>query len=200
VTTIILWRHGNTDWNNQRRFQGQTDVPLNERGIAQAAEAAGRLALLKPDLVITSDLSRCAHTAAALGEVTGLPIERDARLRERCFGEWEKLTQEEVKERYPQAWQRWVAGDPHPGCGIEPIADLGKRIAEVIRQTAERMPGKVSVLVTHGGSTKWGIGALLGWPEETVETLRGMGNCHWAQLYHDAERGWVLVGYNLSAH
>jgi probable phosphoglycerate mutase len=199
VTTIILWRHGNTDWNNQRRFQGQTDVPLNERGIAQAVAAAGKLALLKPDLLITSDLSRCAQTAAALGDATGLPVERDVRLRERGFGEWETLTQEEASGQFPEAWQRWRSGDTDPGCGIESIADLGKRMAEVIRQTAERVPGEVAVLVTHGGSTKWGIGALLGWPEESVETLRGMSNCHWAQLYHDAERGWVLVGYNLGA-
>jgi probable phosphoglycerate mutase len=199
VTTIILWRHGNTDWNNERRFQGQTDVPLNERGVAQAIAAAGKLALFKPDLVVSSDLSRCARTAAALGDVTGLAVERDVRLRERCFGDWETLTRQEVLQRFPSEAARWLAGDPEPGCGIEPIADLGKRMAEVIRHTAERVPGKTAVLVTHGGSVKWGIGALLGWSEESVETLRGMGNCRWAHLYFDNERGWVLVGYNLGA-
>jgi broad specificity phosphatase PhoE len=199
VTTIILWRHGNTDWNNQQRFQGQTDVPLNERGLAQAAAAAQRLAALKPELLISSDLSRCAATAAALGDATGLPVERDVRLRERCFGEWETLTRSEVMQQFPEAWARWRAYDPQPGWGIEPIADLGKRMAEVIGQTAERMPGKTSVLVTHGGSIKWGIGALLGWSEETVETLRGIGNCHWAKLSQEPERGWLLVGYNLSS-
>jgi glucosyl-3-phosphoglycerate phosphatase len=199
VTTIILWRHGNTDWNNQRRFQGQTDVPLNERGLAQTIAAAGKLALLKADLLITSDLSRCAQTAAALVEVSGLAVERDARLRERCFGDWEGLTRDEVIQQHPEAWGRWRSGDEQPGCGIEPVADVGKRMAEFIRQTAERVPGKTAVLVSHGASIKWGIGALLGWPEESVETLRGMSNCHWAQLYHDAERGWVLVGYNLGA-
>ncbi len=199
MTTIILWRHGNTDWNTQQRFQGQTDVPLNERGIEQAAAAAARLAQLQPEIIVSSDLSRCARTAAALGEVTGLPVERDVRLRERCFGEWETLTQEEVKRQFPQAWSRWRRGDAQPGSGIEPIADLGKRIAEVIRQTAERVPGKTAVLVTHGGSIKWGIGEVLGWPREGAETLRGVGNCHWAQLHHGAERGWVLVGYNLAS-
>ncbi len=197
MTTIILWRHGNTDWNNENRFQGQTDVPLNERGVTQAAAAAAKLAQLQPQLLLTSDLSRCARTAEALSELTGLPAERDVRLRERSFGEWETHTRDEVKREHPEAYRRWRLGDPDPGSGIEPIADLGKRVAEVIRQTAERVPGQTAIMCTHGGSVKWGIGALLGWPEEPTETLRGMGNCHWAQLYHDSQRGWVLVGYNL---
>jgi broad specificity phosphatase PhoE len=197
VTTIVLWRHGNTDWNNERRFQGQTDVPLNERGAVQAAAAAAKLAQLQPSLLISSDLSRCASTAAALSELTGLPVERDARLRERSFGEWETHTRDEVAARFPQSYARWLAGHDQPGSGIEPTADLGKRVAEAIRGAAERVVGQTGVLVTHGGSVKWGIGALLGWPEGQTETLRGMGNCHWATLHLDEERGWTLVGYNL---
>lgn len=199
MTTVILWRHGNTDWNTEWRFQGQTDVPLNELGMAQAATAAGKLALLKPELLVTSDLSRTVATAAALAEVTGLPVERDVRLRERYFGGWETLTHEEIQQRFPTSYARWRSGDPQPGDGIEPISDLGKRVAEGIRQAAERVPGKTAVLVTHGGSVKWGIAALLGWSEGVAETLRVMGNCHWAQLQVDAHRGWVLAGYNLVA-
>lgn len=197
MSRVILWRHGNTDWNNQNRFQGQTDVPLNERGVAEAAAAAAKLALLKPDLLISSDLSRAVNTAAALAKVTGLPVERDMRLRERNFGEWETLTGPEVEQKFPEAFARWRAGDPTPAEYIERVADLGKRVAETVRQAAERVPDGLAVLVTHGGSVKWGVAALLGWPEEAGETLRGIGNCHHAELVLDSKRGWVLVSYNV---
>ena len=197
MTTVILWRHGNTDWNNESRFQGQADATLNERGIAQAEAAAAKLALFQPKLLVTSDLSRCTRTAAALSELTGLPAERDSRLRERGFGQWETRTRAEVERDHPAVYLRWHSGHPNPGCGIEPIADLGKRVSEAIGQVAERVPDQLAVLVTHGGAAKWGIGSLLGWRDEAVQTLGGLGNCRWAQLVHDPGRGWVLVGYNL---
>lgn len=198
-TTIILWRHGNTDWNNNGRIQGQLDVPLNSMGLAQAAGSAGRLALLKPDLVITSDSSRAWQTAAALTDVYDVRVERDARLRERSFGPWEGLTIDEVRDRFPEAYARWRAGEPLPEDGLESTADLGKRVAETIREAADRVADGRVILVTHGGSVKWGVITLLGWPEEIAPTLHGMGNCHWAELRHDTVRGWELIRYNAGA-
>ncbi len=195
-TTIILWRHGNTDWNNDGRIQGQLDVPLNSMGLAQATAAAGRLALLKPDLVISSDSSRAWQTAAALTDVYYTPIEREPRLRERSFGPWEGLTIDQVRERFPDSHRRWRAGEPAPEDGLESTADLGKRVAEVIHEAADRAAGGRAILVTHGGSVKWGVITLLGWPEEIAPTLHGIGNCHWTELRHDAVRGWELIRYN----
>ncbi|HEX6684475.1 MAG TPA: histidine phosphatase family protein [Candidatus Limnocylindrales bacterium] len=196
---MILWRHGNTDWNNDGRFQGQTDVPLNERGRAQAAAAASMLAGFKPELLISSDLSRTWDTATALAEATGLPLEREPRLRERGFGLWETLTIDEVQERFPQSHARWLEGDSAPGDEIEPLADLGKRVSEVIRQAAERNPDGVSILVTHGGSIRWGVAALLGWPEDSALTLGAVGNCHWSVLgFQPGHRGWQLLAHNLT--
>jgi probable phosphoglycerate mutase len=196
---ILLWRHGNTDWNNDGRIQGQTDSPLNERGRAQAAAAAERLAALKPSLIISSDLSRCWDTAAQLANLTGLTVEREPRLRERSFGLWEKLTIAEVRERFPESRARWAAGDPDPGDGLEPLADLGKRVAEVIRQAHERNPRGLSILVTHGGSVRWGVTALLGWPEELGLTLGGLRNCHWSELgvHPEYNTGWQLLTHNV---
>jgi broad specificity phosphatase PhoE len=196
VTTIILWRHGNTDWNNNGRIQGQLDVPMNERGVTQAVAAAGRLALLNPDLLISSDSGRAVQTAAALTEVLDLRIERDSRLRERSFGPWEGLTIDEVRERFPTSYDRWRTGDPSPEDGLESTDDLGKRVAEAIREAADRVPGGRAILVTHGGSVKWGLMTLLNWPHEVAPTLRGMGNCHWTELRHDPDRGWELIRYN----
>ena len=73
----MLWRHGQTTWNAQNRFQGQTDIPLSETGVAQAERAARLLAALKPDKIFSSDLSRAASTAAALARITGLPVTLD---------------------------------------------------------------------------------------------------------------------------
>ncbi|WP_020522288.1 histidine phosphatase family protein [Catelliglobosispora koreensis] len=200
MTTVILWRHGNTDWNNARRYQGQTDIPLNERGVAQAAAAATRLALYKPGLIISSDLSRAATTAAELGRVTGLAVERDARLRERSFGPWEGLTRDEVTERYPEAMKRWKVGETLPEDGLEPLADLGKRVTEAIRQAADRVPGGVAVVVTHGASVKWGISTLLGWPDEIARTVRPLDNCHWSELRLEDGKFWVLASHNVGPH
>jgi probable phosphoglycerate mutase len=199
VTRVILWRHGNTDWNADGRIQGQTDVPLNERGRAQALASAARLAALKPDLLVTSDLSRAAHTAAALAQLTGLTAERDARLRERSFGQWETLTSAEAKERFPASHARWVAGDSDPGDGLEPLVDLGKRVTEVIRQAAERAPGALTVLATHGGSAKYGVAALLNWPNELLSTIRSLDNCRWTELRLEPRRGWMLGAHNVGA-
>jgi probable phosphoglycerate mutase len=196
MTTIILWRHGNTDWNNNGRIQGQLDVPLNERGMVEAQGAAGRLALLKPDLLVSSDSGRAVQTAAALTQFLDLRIERDARLRERSFGPWEGLTIDEVRERFPSSFDRWRAGEPVPEDGLESTSDLGKRVAETIREAADRVPSGRAVLVTHGGSVKWGLITLLNWPHEMHRTFRGMDNCHWTELRHDPTRGWELIRYN----
>ena len=69
-TRLVLWRHGQTDWNLASRFQGQTDVPLNFTGIAQAQEAARRVAALHPDAIVSSPLGRTTATADALAELT----------------------------------------------------------------------------------------------------------------------------------
>jgi glucosyl-3-phosphoglycerate phosphatase len=197
-THVILWRHGNTDWNATHRVQGQTDVPLNELGLRQAADSAVRLAARNPTLLLSSDLGRAARTADALADITGLRPERDRRLRERAFGLWETLTTPEIKARFPESRARWEAADPDPGDGIEPMPDLGKRISEIVREVAERNPGAVSVLTSHGGSIKYGTAALLGWPDDILPSLAPIGNCHWVELILDEEHGWRVVAYNAS--
>ena len=74
---LVLWRHGRTAWNADRRFQGQEDVPLDEQGVRQAAEAARHLAVLPPDRIVSSDLGRARVTAGALAAITGLDVHLD---------------------------------------------------------------------------------------------------------------------------
>ena len=105
-----MLRHGRTAWNAERRFQGQADPPLDEVGRAQADEVAGLLAALRPSVIVTSDLLRATQTAAPLGELAGVDVQVDPRLRERSLGHWEGLTRDEVQERYPDEFADWIAG------------------------------------------------------------------------------------------
>ncbi|MGN9809086.1 histidine phosphatase family protein [Micromonospora sp. BQ11] len=197
MTRLIIWRHGNTDWNAASRVQGQTDVPLNDLGREQARDAAPLLAALRPDAIVASDLSRAADTAAALAAVTGLPVRTDARLRERHFGLWQGLHLTEAAERFPDEFARWRAGDPDPGCGIETLDDLGKRVGAAFQEAADLVPGGTVVVTTHGGGARQGVGHLLGWDHLVLRTIGSLSNCHWTELRHNDVRGWHLRAHNV---
>jgi broad specificity phosphatase PhoE len=198
-TKLIIWRHGLTDWNAGERFQGQTDIPLNDRGLAQAQTAAGVLAGRKPDVIVSSDLLRASQTAAALSNVTGVTVTRDRRLRERAFGDWEGCTRAEIAERFPEVWQAWLHGEPLSGHGIESTEEIIKRSGEALSAAAESAPGGLIVAATHGGTSKLALTALLGWPDDVLSQICVLGNCHWMELHHYGSRGWRLMGHNLSA-
>ena len=116
VPRLLLWRHGRTEWNATGRFQGQLDPPLDEEGRNQAVLAAPHLvaAGLPPEetVVVSSDLSRAAETAATLTALLGVPLRLDERLREHGMGSWEGLTRSEVAERFPEQYADWTAGRP----------------------------------------------------------------------------------------
>ncbi|MGC5032662.1 histidine phosphatase family protein [Micromonospora sp. DT229] len=197
MTRLIIWRHGNTDWNAANKVQGQTEVPLNDLGREQAREAAPLLAALNPDAIVTSDLSRAADTAAALAALTGLPVRSDARLRERYFGQWQGLLLTEVAERFPEEYARWRAGDPAPGADVEPLDELGKRMGAALHEIADEMPGGTIVVATHGGAARQGCGQLLGWDHTVLRTIGPLRNCHWTDLRQEGDRGWRLRAYNV---
>ncbi|MFI9643836.1 histidine phosphatase family protein [Micromonospora sp. NPDC051925] len=197
MTRLIIWRHGNTDWNAGGRVQGQTDVPLNDLGRDQARVAAPLLAALRPDVVVASDLRRAADTAAALAQLTGHPVRPDARLRERHFGQWQGLALTEAAERFPAEYARWRAGDPDPGAGIEPLDDLGKRVGEALLAAAELAEGGTVVVATHGGAARQGVGHLLDWDHSVLRSVGSLANCHWTELRRNDVRGWHLRAHNV---
>ena len=197
MTRLIVWRHGNTDWNASHRVQGQTDVPLNALGRQQAVDAAELLIKMRPDVLVSSDLQRAADTAAALAALAGLSVHLDKRLRERYFGSWQGLTMTEVAEVHPQEHARWTAGE-EVGGDVESLDDLGKRVAEALQDAAAMTPaGGTVVVTTHGAAARQGIGHLLGWRLEQLRTLRALQNCHWVELTHDSRRGWQVATYNV---
>ena len=100
VERIILWRHGETDANRSLRIQGSIDIPLNERGRAQARASAQQLAQFNPSKIYASSLGRAQQTAGELAALAQVPVQIDPRLAERAYGCWEGLTAEEIKERW----------------------------------------------------------------------------------------------------
>lgn len=195
MTRLLVWRHGNTDWNAGGRVQGQTDVPLNDLGHRQAADAADLLLRMHPTVLVSSDLRRAADTAAALAPRAGLEVRYDERLRERHFGAWQGLTMAEVARTRPEEHARWAAGADVIGGDVETLEHLGKRVADALREVCP--PGGTAVVATHGAAARQGIGHLLGWSREVLRTLRALQNCHWAELTYDDDRGWQLAAYNV---
>jgi glucosyl-3-phosphoglycerate phosphatase len=191
----VLWRHGQTVWNAERRFQGQSDIPLDETGLAQAERAARLLAGLRPDLIVSSDLSRAASTAAPLARLTGLEVILDKDLRERHGGCWEGLTDAEIRERYPDAHATWT---PQDG---EPSAVVADRVAAALQRTAttiaEQVPGPdgLAVVVSHGAALRLGMSRLLGMPDELFGVLGPLSNCSWSVLGFRHGR-WRLLEHN----
>jgi broad specificity phosphatase PhoE len=144
VTTILLARHGETDWNAESRVQGHTDRPLNEVGTTQAAALAEELAGERIDAVYSSDLSRALDTARAVADPRGLPVESIPGLRERNFGTWEGLLDEEILERFPQAHTGPWGDDETP-------EQLDERVLEALRAIASEHPDGQVLVVSHGG-------------------------------------------------
>ncbi|MGO4382952.1 histidine phosphatase family protein [Specibacter sp. RAF43] len=214
---VVFWRHGRTEWNAARRFQGQTDIPLDDIGVRQARRAAkllaGKLAAQHDTAggpfvrIISSDLSRAHATAAALAALTGCGVTRDARLRETFGGEWEGLTFEQIEARYPADLKRWQADDPlvRAGGGGETRVEVADRMVAAILEAVDAVPaGGTLVVATHGGATRVALAKMLGLPLDLWRTLSGLSNCHWSVLEQSQasvagarEWHWRLTEHNV---
>ncbi|WP_306334252.1 histidine phosphatase family protein [Streptomyces sp. KL118A] len=193
---IILWRHGQTAWNLERRFQGSTDIELTETGVAQARRAARLLASLKPDAIVASDLKRAAATAGELSAITGLPVTHEEALRETYAGEWQGLTHDEIIARFGDQYAAWKRGESVRRGGGELETEVADRAAPVVLRHAEKLPEDGTlVVVSHGGTIRTTIGRLLGLEPHHWEGLGGLTNCCWSVLGRGA-RGWRLLEHN----
>ena len=144
MTTILLVRHGETDWNLQRRLQGHSDTPLNERGREQARALAAELADEPIDAVYSSDLVRAHETARIVAEQHGLDVTASDDLRERHFGTWEGLHDDEIEARFPEA-ATGVIGDG------ETREAMSRRVFDALQRIAEQHPDGHVLVVSHGG-------------------------------------------------
>ncbi|RJP48258.1 MAG: alpha-ribazole phosphatase [Anaerolineaceae bacterium] len=148
---LYLIRHGQTDWNLAQRFQGQSDIPLNEIGRRQANALAGRLSSQPFDVVYSSDLQRALETTNIIAG-DRLEIKEDVRLREMNFGDWEGATYNKIKEEYPDALTAWeddvYKNAPPNG---ETLEQLAIRAQSVLKDILENWKDKTVLLVAHGG-------------------------------------------------
>lgn len=195
LTELVLYRHGQTDWNVQFRMQGHTDIPLNPTGHFQASAAAASVAARNPDVMMASDLARARQTAGYVGEVSGLETGIDVRLRETSLGEWEGLTRDEVEPRWPDLWQQWRTTTAHTRPpGGESRFEVAERGAEVVAELDATDAGS-ALLVAHGGLIVGLTGYLLQLPDDSWSRLIGVQNCHWVVLHRRGGR-WALHSYN----
>jgi len=187
---LVLWRHGQTLWNVEGRFQGQSDIPLDPVGEQQAERAARLLAALQPSAIYSSDLSRATMTAAPLARLTGLTVISDKDLRERYGGLWEGLTDTEIRAQYPVEHSQWR---PPEGETSAAVADRACAAMERIADTLT--PGSLAVVVSHGAALRLGAARLLGLPEELWGVIGPLANCAWSVLGRRRGR-WRLIEHN----
>lgn len=151
MTELILIRHGLTDWNVEGRYQGQSDVPLNEQGRDQARHLATKLAARQIDAIFSSDLARARQTAEILAEATGAPLFLDPRLREIHQGLWEGMLLQDIQREYTEAFNR-RRNDPlkvAPPEG-ETVGQLRHRVLAAMGNILEQYPTGRVMIVSHG--------------------------------------------------
>lgn len=139
VTTILLARHGETDWNRERRYQGHADEPLNDTGRSQARELGERLSGEPIVAVYSSDLRRASETASIVAEALDLPVVLDARLREVDVGSWQGRTQDESDGR---PWD----GETHDA--------HRERVVAAVHEIARAHPDGTVLVIVHGGTVR----------------------------------------------
>jgi broad specificity phosphatase PhoE len=153
VTQILIVRHGETDWNRDRRFQGHADPPLNDAGREQARALADELARERIDFVYTSDLVRARETAEIVATRLGADVVALSELREIDVGEWEGLTWPQIEERFPEGALTWH----QHGCGWksgETYDQLGDRVIAALRRIAADHPAQTVLVIGHGGTVR----------------------------------------------
>jgi broad specificity phosphatase PhoE len=163
---LILVRHGESEWNAQRRYQGQSDVPLSALGRRQAELIAERLAGVKIDAVYASDLSRAWETASAIAARSGLKVVPEPRLRELKFGVLEGLTFEEAQAQYPEMIVAWQEDFNRPPEGGETIDLFNARVVSLLNDLKAEHDEQILLLVAHGGSLSEILRVALGLSRE----------------------------------
>jgi probable phosphoglycerate mutase len=151
-TTLLAIRHGETVWNEEKRYQGHGDSPLTETGRNQVAALGRRMKKIRVDALISSDLGRAQETASIVADYTGHPLELDSRLRERNYGVLEGLTVHEIKARHSKILNQLNSDDPDY---IIPEGESHRqqyqRNVEFIEELLTKRSGATVAVVAHGG-------------------------------------------------
>ncbi|WP_187768015.1 histidine phosphatase family protein [Paenibacillus sp. PL91] len=187
---IGLVRHGKTDWNAEGKIQGQTDIPLNKEGIAQANALAERISGEARiwDAIVSSDLKRAYATAQIIAEKLDLPLlESDPRLRERYFGEVEGTKEQERHARWGKGWRDAAEG-------VEPDAAVRARGISALKQWQVEHPDRNLLVVSHGSFLAQLLAELC-----TELGDQHLSNLSYSILEHRDEK-WHPQLYNCTLH
>lgn len=199
-TRIFLVRHGETIWNANGRFQGHTDVPLSENGIAQANKLALRLKKEKIHAFYSSDLSRAKETAEILAQQHQLPVKYLPDLREINFGQWEGLTYKEISDNYGDITEQWwsnpLATQIPEG---ESLQEVANRCSRAIHDIVVKHSGETVVIAVHGGIIRVLISLALGIDLNNYWKLRADNVALSILEYHTPDKA-ILELYNDICH
>lgn len=197
TTTIYLVRHGETTANVTGTLQGQSDVPLNEKGLEQARLVAERLKYKHFDRILSSDLSRAAVTAKTIAgsrAVETFPI-----LREWDLGAWAGLTMDEIAIKFPDEYEAVRSGDPEGKIsGGESYREFNARAKKILQWLTESFPGKELLCVSHGGVIRSIFRAIMG--AEAVKHIRTDNTCICVIRYFHESCKWQIVTWNEISH
>lgn len=171
ISTILLARHGESDWNRAKRWQGFADRPLTDIGREQARELAARLEDTELDAVYASDLRRARQTAEIVAATKGLSVEVTPDLREVDVGSWSGLTRSDAEERFPDGYARWLNGGEGWNDG-ETYHQMSDRVVGAILRIASRHEGGRVLVVAHGGSIRAVHAAALGVDVHTYRRIQ----------------------------
>jgi 2,3-bisphosphoglycerate-dependent phosphoglycerate mutase len=149
VTNLILVRHGETDWNLERRWQSDADRPLTARGLEQAEQAAAALRDVEIAAAYASDLQRAWRTAETIVRGRGLGVTRLLELRERSFGAWEGLHDDDVPVLFPDDYARWERGLAPGAPDAEEYDSVVARVETAVRQMCSANPDGAVLVVSH---------------------------------------------------
>jgi broad specificity phosphatase PhoE len=198
---VVVLRHGETDHNAARVWQGHLDTSLSQRGQAQADAVGPAIAALSPTAVVSSDLLRARLTAESVARACGIPLALDARFREIDVGAWQGLTSTEVADGWPQLQDALAMGeDVRRGDSGETAAEVRERVGDALAEHLDRLgPGECLVVSTHGAAGRVAAAWLLGLDaEQAWRVLGALGNCHWAELV-EGRAGWRIQTWNASS-
>jgi alpha-ribazole phosphatase len=160
---LLLTRHGQTDWNIAGRYQGQSDVPLNQTGCQQAQALAKRLSVEKIDAIYSSDLSRAFDTAQAIANFHQLHINIDSRWRELSFGNWEGMNYKQMSANSPELFQQWMQDFANISTpNGESLKQLADRVKLSFDEIKNKHTDQTVLVVSHSGALQALLSTLLG--------------------------------------
>lgn len=191
---VYLVRHGETQWNAERRIQGQSDSPLTDKGVQQARQVAERARTLGITHVISSDLGRTQQTARIIADACGCDVTLEPRLRELDMGILEKRHIDSLTET-EEGWRRTLVNGTEDGRipDGESMQELSVRMHQALAECLRLPAGSRPLLVSHGIALGCLVSTILGLPAYAERRLR-LRNCSISRIDYQ-ESQWLASGW-----